>query len=116
MLKHASITIKHMNYYILALMQFSNFRGKSSSKAYSMFIIFHLLIIFILSFLGGYFGSAINIGLVYGLLTLIPYIAIGVRRFRDIGKSPWWVLLLFIPFIGYLVPLGLCFYPSVKSE
>lgn len=38
-----------------------------------------------------------------GLATLIPGIALGVRRMHDIGKSGWWLLIGLIPIIGLIV-------------
>lgn len=35
------------------------------------------------------------------LITLWPYLAVQVRRWHDRNKSGWWVLLNFIPIIGF---------------
>jgi len=39
------------------------------------------------------------------LLLLIPALAVTVRRFHDINKSGWFVLLQIIPFIGWIIIL-----------
>ena len=39
------------------------------------------------------------------LATLIPGIAIGVRRLHDIGKSGWWYLLILVPLVGPILLL-----------
>ena len=39
------------------------------------------------------------------LLLLIPTITVTVRRFHDINKSGWFVLLEIIPFFGWLIVL-----------
>ena len=36
------------------------------------------------------------------LLLVWPVIAIGAKRWHDRGKSAWWVLILFIPVVGWL--------------
>ncbi len=36
---------------------------------------------------------------------LIPSIAVAVRRLHDTGRSGWWLLIGFIPFIGVIVLL-----------
>ena len=36
------------------------------------------------------------------LALLIPSIGLGIRRFHDIGKSGWWILIGFIPLLGLL--------------
>ncbi len=39
----------------------------------------------------------------FGLATLVPGIAVGVRRLHDYDKSGWWMLLCFVPIIGWIV-------------
>ena len=39
-----------------------------------------------------------------GVVALVPWVAAGVRRLRDAGESPWWILLMLVPF-GF-VPVG----------
>ena len=48
------------------------------------------------------------LGSLWSLAILIPYLAVTVRRFHDIGKSGWTYLYLMIPsllYVGYLVYL-----------
>ena len=37
------------------------------------------------------------------IINFIPNISIQVRRLRDIGKEPAWVLLTFIPFVSFIL-------------
>ncbi len=39
----------------------------------------------------------------FSIATLIPSIAVGARRLHDIDRSGWWLLLVFIPVIGWIV-------------
>ena len=39
----------------------------------------------------------------YGLIALIPGIAVAVRRLHDTGKSGLWLLVFLIPFIGWVI-------------
>src|SRR5215207_8299926 len=55
----------------------------------------------------GIFGSLIQA--VIALAILYPSLAVAAKRFHDRDKSGWWILILFIPIIGfiwYLVELG----------
>ena len=45
------------------------------------------------------------LGLIFTLLTLIPWVALGCRRLHDVDKSGWWQLIMIIPLIGFLVLL-----------
>ena len=40
---------------------------------------------------------------IWSLLTLVPSLAICVRRLHDIGKSGWWYLINFIPLAGQII-------------
>ena len=42
---------------------------------------------------------------VFSLATLIPTLAVSVRRLHDTGRSGWWLLLSLIPLIGAIVLL-----------
>jgi len=39
------------------------------------------------------------------LVILIPSVALTTRRLHDIGKSGWWQLIYFLPFLGLIVML-----------
>ena len=56
-------------------------------------------------------GPAASVVAVIGLLTTtIAQLAVYVKRFHDRGKSGWWVLIAFVPVIGFfwiLIELGM---------
>ena len=41
----------------------------------------------------------------FNLAVLLPGIAIGVRRLHDLDRTGWWLLIVFIPLIGWIVLL-----------
>ena len=54
----------------------------------------------IAEFLGTLAGIAIAL---FWLATLVPSIAVGVRRLHDTGRSGWWLLIGLIPIVGSIV-------------
>ena len=42
---------------------------------------------------------------IWSLATLVPQIAITIRRLHDIGKSGWWYLICLIPLVGAIILL-----------
>lgn len=42
-------------------------------------------------------------GLIFSLGTLVPYVCVGVRRMHDVDKSGWWLLINFIPIVGWII-------------
>jgi uncharacterized membrane protein YhaH (DUF805 family) len=79
-----------------------------------MFMLFNVLAIFLLTAIAGA-GIALSqnngpylfipVG-IYGLAAVIPSLAAATRRFHDVGKSGWMLLLLIvlgiIPFVGFV--------------
>ena len=39
-----------------------------------------------------------------------------IPRCRDIGWSPWWLLLLFVPIVNFFLMLSLFFFPTQRGE
>ncbi len=52
----------------------------------------------------------------FSIVSLIPSISIQVRRLRDAAKTPWWILISFVPFIGGIVLLIFYLSPSRKKR
>lgn len=100
-----------MKYYFRAFEKYAKSDGRASRKEYWWFILFHYLVIFILSILDNIlYLFPENISLDYGYLTLIylfasacPAICLQVRRLHDIGKSGGLWLLKNIPIISYYI-------------
>lgn len=56
------------------------------------------------------------IQLVLFLGTLLPSLAVAVRRLHDIGRSGWWLLFGLIPIIGSFVLLVFAFTKGNERE
>lgn len=42
---------------------------------------------------------------VFALATLIPRLAVTVRRLHDTGRSGWWIFISYVPFVGGILLL-----------
>lgn len=40
-----------------------------------------------------------------GLLVIWPSLAVQAKRWHDVDKSAWWILIAFVPFVGGLIAL-----------
>ena len=105
-----------MDWYLKVLKQYTDFSGRARRKEYWMFTLFHFIIIFVLAFATAFMSGGLEsneepsivmvvILVIYVLATLIPSIALSVRRLHDIGKSGWMYLITFIPYIGGFILL-----------
>lgn len=101
-----------MKYFLLPFKRYVDFSGRSHRKEYWTFVIIHTIIIAVLTaeitmngevVFSGFFGEIGNqIGQLYVLASLVPFLALGVRRLHDSNCSGWWMLINLIPFIGII--------------
>ena len=95
-----------MEYYIKVLKQYVDFKGRARRKEYWMFFLFNMIFAIVAMVLDNVLGLAsptVGYGIIYGIYavaTLLPSLAVGVRRLHDVGKSGWMVLIALIPLIG----------------
>ena len=65
----------------------------------------------------GIVGDLLRLGYwVFGLATLVPTIAVAVRRLHDTGRSGWWLLISFVPFVGGLILFVFYVLPSTDGS
>lgn len=101
-----------MNWYIKVFKQYFDFTGRARRKEFWMFALFHFLFLFTTTFLVFYLTGDlyedtetnwvyVTIICSYLLLSIIPSVALTIRRLHDTGKSGWWYLIVIIPYIGW---------------
>lgn len=93
------------------------FGGRAARPEFWWFVLFLVLGNILLGIVDRIlFGDATVLSGLFGLATLLPAIAVSVRRLHDIGKSGWWVLLHLIPLIGTLVMLYFYVQPTETGD
>ena len=104
-----------MKYYLKALKNYANFKGRSTRREYWYFVLFHLLFFVLMEVISTTFAfpEAVTI---YLVLTLVPTISVGVRRIHDVGKSGWFYFIALIPLIGAIWLLVLFFTEGNQGE
>ena len=113
---------------------FTDWMGTSSRSEYWWTVLVNLLIVFgmialmwLMSINGisnGFdaFAGVILLGVlaIYGFAAIVPSISMIVRRLRDGGFSPWWVLLypvgLWLPYIGYVAAVVLLIFMLMPTR
>lgn len=81
-----------------------DFNGKTSRKQYWFGVLTYSMLLIVASSVGMMINetASLIIQSIVGLLFFIPGLALCVRRLRDIGKSPWWILISAVPIVGVL--------------
>jgi len=82
--------------------KYADFEGRTNLSDYTT-VFWCNVIINILLFVLGFTIESNIISNIVGVIMIIPWIAINVRRMHDIGKSGWFILLFLIPIIGLFV-------------
>lgn len=95
-----------MEWMILPLKRYFEVRGRSRRMEYWMFVLFSFLIgiatTIVDNVLGfGWEGTGPLNGLT-SLALLIPSFTVAFRRLHDTNRSAWWMLLVFLPIIGWI--------------
>jgi uncharacterized membrane protein YhaH (DUF805 family) len=100
-----------MNWYLKVLKEYANFSGRAGRKEFWLFTLFNAIFAIVAMILDNLLGLAIRdvgygpIYILYILATLIPGLAVSVRRLHDIGKSGWYLLMGLIPCLGGIILL-----------
>ena len=115
-----------MAWMLLPLRRYARFTGRSRPREYWMFVLFLVLCFIALSIIEAVLGLGtsehwarrgnwwVDTGYrtrggpltgLFGLATLIPWLAVAVRRLHDSDRSGFWLLILFFPVIGSIVLL-----------
>lgn len=101
--------------------KYACFEGRASRSEYWYFYLFQfLLCLGLFAVWGICYALLDNAGMILGgiicalvgLALLVPQIAVSVRRFHDSGKSGWWYLIVFVPYLGGLILFILMLLPS----
>jgi uncharacterized membrane protein YhaH (DUF805 family) len=108
-----------MHWMILPYRRYFDFGGRSRRSEYWWFMVFAVLVsaVLLLAMFGGAFDTLLRLGegqtpsfdgvgplfwvalvllVIFGLATIIPSIAVQVRRLHDLNVSGWW-------YLGYIV-------------
>ena len=88
--------------------KYATFSGRAPRSEYWYLTLFGYFLSLLIFFIGYTFNSPelmMGISLVVCLIFFVPGLAVSVRRLHDTGRSGWWLLLAFIPYIGSIALL-----------
>ena len=81
-----------------------NFSGRAIRSEYWYWILF----IIIADIVAGIIDYAIGIQVVtslFGLATMLPNLAVAIRRLHDLDRTGWWIFIGLIPLVGWIILL-----------
>jgi len=102
-----------MKWYFAAFKKYAVLSGRAARREFWYFLLCNLIVWIFLAAVDWMAGGFRDEGYpelfteLYGLVTVIPILAVSVRRLHDSELSGWWVLIGFVPLVGGLVLLWL---------
>lgn len=86
-----------MKYYLKALDNYANFRGRATRSEFWYFTLINTILWYGIGVFGGVkdIVEVLYFWMFYSLILLTPMISISVRRMHDVGKSGWYILVPF---------------------
>ena len=79
--------------------KYVDFSTRASRKEFWLFVLFYIVaysILMTIDFSMGWATLETGYGIltgIFALATLLPYLAVGVRRLHDVNRSGWWWLI-----------------------
>ena len=106
------------------LLKTFDYKGRASRSEFWWFILFVYLLPFALGIVAAILSGPDNelptwfiwALSAYQIIILLPILSVGVRRLHDSGNAGGWILLIFIPYIGWLVFAILEILPSEPGD
>jgi uncharacterized membrane protein YhaH (DUF805 family) len=90
--------------------KYADFNGCASRSEFWWWFLFTLIVTLVFRLVSYHLAG------VFSLVTLLPSIAVGVRRLHDTNRSGWWELLYFIPVIGWIILIVFWVEPGQQSR
>jgi uncharacterized membrane protein YhaH (DUF805 family) len=102
-----------MEWVIDLLRNYAQFNGRAARREFwAFFLIFSVVTIgaHALDARGGqtvFVAAGMGmLELVAFVLLLLPFLSVSVRRLHDCGRSGWWLLLFYLPYLGFVAARG----------
>ncbi len=94
--------------YLRGWRQFAAFRGRAGRRECFTFVGGNIAILLVLLCIVIFVSEWVVVGAVAFIIAAqLPQQALFVRRIHDTGKTGWWLLVEFIPVLGWVALLGL---------
>lgn len=83
---------------------YCNFHGRALRSEFWWWHLFVLLVAFVAGMVDGAFNlNSDVVAYLWALATLLPSLAVSVRRLHDTDMSGWWLFIMMIPFVGIVL-------------
>ena len=77
--------------------RYAQFTGRASRSEYWYWVLFLVLASAAIGIASSVVSAVGYLSWLFNLATIVPSIAVAVRRLHDVGKSGWWLLASLVP-------------------
>lgn len=92
-----------MDYFLQALRKFGDFKGRARRSEYWYFTLFVMIFAIVAIVIDGILWETPILYILVVLASIVPSLAVAVRRLHDTGHSGWYYLIALIPLAGILL-------------
>jgi uncharacterized membrane protein YhaH (DUF805 family) len=96
--------------------KYMKFDGRARRSEYWWYVLAIVIVALILALIDNLVLGVSLLGGIWSLATLLPSLAVAIRRLHDLDKSGWWLLLAFVPIVGGLVLLYWFCQPGTPGD
>ena len=98
--------------------KFSDFNGRASRSEFWYFYLFAILVYFISIFIAIQISIRLwfAVAILSVLILFVPALAVTARRLHDTGRSGWWQLTAYIPYVGFIASIILIVIWCTEGE
>ena len=96
--------------------KFSDFNGRASRSEFWYFYLFAILVYVISIFIGIQMPFFFAVAAIFALILFVPTLAVTARRLHDTGRSGWWQLTAYIPYVGIIASIFLIVIWCTEGE
>jgi uncharacterized membrane protein YhaH (DUF805 family) len=82
--------------------RFMDFTGRTPRIEYWIWMFFVVVATYGLEGINQMLANSLAWGFLVVVFTILPSMAMGVRRLHDYNASGWWILIWFIPIVGFI--------------
>ncbi len=93
------------NWKLVVLERFAKFDGRAGRAEFWWFVLANFIVYVAFAILLQISGIFVILELLFALATIVPSIAVAIRRLHDTDKSGWLLLIGLIPLIGAIILL-----------
>ena len=96
--------------------KFSDFNGRASRSEFWYFYLFGIIVYFVGMLISVQAPFFFGVLIIFGFVIFVPALAVTARRLHDTGRSGWWQLTAYIPYIGIIASIILIVVWCTKGE